>query len=158
MLEQGSCDNLGSAELEGQCLMWWLLKGCDLVLRPELMLEATDAALRSLYAKQSVSVPRGLGIGSGSGGSGGDAEEEEGDGGGGGGGGGREAVQNAAAEKGSKGRLRGGGGGGAAREEEGDRRRDQPVLALLGGDGAQVNDGRGPASAHHPATPEYFAM
>ena len=147
MLEQGSCDNLGSAELEGQCLMWWMLKGVDLVLRPDLLLEATDAALRSVYAKQGAAVPRGLGIGCGGSGSS-DAEEE----GGGGGGGGRGAAQ-----KGSKGRLRegNGSGGSALREEE--QRRDRQAL-LRGDRMQQADDGRGSASAHHPETPEYFAM
>ncbi|KAL4419821.1 hypothetical protein ABPG75_006919 [Micractinium tetrahymenae] len=56
VLERGNCKVLGDP-LKGHCLMWWLLKNGNVVLRPELLIDALDRAVEAVFAKRGLPLP-----------------------------------------------------------------------------------------------------
>lgn len=63
ILEEGTCSHLQTEELKQHCEMWWLHKNISLMLHPELIIEATDAAVKELFTKQERPIPAELGGG-----------------------------------------------------------------------------------------------
>jgi hypothetical protein len=57
IIEEGTCLHLQTEELKQHCEMWWLHKNISLMLNPEMIIEATDTAVKDLFTKQGKPIP-----------------------------------------------------------------------------------------------------